>query len=226
MTDRNELQTLRTIAKRRARATRTPLHNSLDEVAAWCGHAHWNALTKAWDNGWRPSTEELEVLQVRRDPDDPLAGLGDADQGTITIAGVPCEIEISWFHALIAVTHQWCIYVDHAPSEPPKIEKYRSPNPLDDPAFLQEVLKVANAAGDRMREYVSSDWPRRSTKPDKDGRAEHPLFHDLSADWYCLHCDTRSTGAQMAENMWHCPHCNATPVDMHSEPWWDEPPQS
>ena len=36
-------------------------------------------------------------------------------------------------------------------------------------------MKVASAAADLEREATSSDWPRRSTKPDAEGRAMHPL---------------------------------------------------
>ena len=117
----------------------------------------------------------------------------------------------------------WAIHLGHAPSEPADIEKYTSPNPLDDKSFLSEVMKIANKAADRMREAIAQDWPRRSTKPDKDGYAVHPLFGGVSADWYCLHCDTRSTGADMANNMWHCPKCSAAPLDMHPNAWWKEP---
>ena len=31
-------------------------------------------------------------------------------------------------------------------------------------------MKVASAAADLEREATSSDWPRRSTKPDAEGR--------------------------------------------------------
>lgn len=34
-------------------------------------------------------------------------------------------------------------------------------------------------------------------QPNKDGRAEHPLFKDmLSAEWFCHRCDGKSTSAQ------------------------------
>jgi hypothetical protein len=115
------------------------------------------------------------------------------------------------------------IRLDHSPSEAPHIETYATPNPLDDESFRAEALRIGKAAADSVRESISIDWPRRSTKPDAKGRVEHPLFGGLSAEWFCLHCDHRSTGAEMAANMWHCPECNATPIDMHSSPWWKEP---
>ena len=76
----------------------------------------------------------------------------------------------------------WAIYLGHAPSEAPKIEKYTSPSPLDKEAFFAEVMKIAKKAADGVREAIAQDWPRRSTKPDKEGRAEHPLFGGVSAN--------------------------------------------
>ena len=59
MTDRDELHTLRTFAKRLARKHRIPHHNALDIIAMQYGHPHWNALMKAWDKGWCPAPHEL-----------------------------------------------------------------------------------------------------------------------------------------------------------------------
>ena len=38
-------------------------------------------------------------------------------------------------------------------------------------------------------------WPRRSTKPDADGQAQHPLSKGVASKWYCLHCDAESIRA-------------------------------
>src|SRR5690606_28469211 len=69
---------------------------------------------------------------------------------------------------------------------------------------------------------IASDWPRRATKPDGDGAVIHPLYGDRSADWYCLHCNGKVTGAQLADNLWHCPGCGASPIDIFSTPGWLE----
>jgi hypothetical protein len=222
MDDRDELQALRTFAKRLARASRIPHHQALDIVATQCGHPHWNALTGAWDKGWRPTTEQLAVLHKPHAADAPSRGveLVSASEGVVT--GEPYELEVGFDYALIG-GRGWAIYLGHAPSEAPKIEKYASPSPLDNDAFFAEVMKIAKKAADGVREAIAQDWPRRSTKPDKEGRAQHPLFGGDSAEWYCLHCDARSTGAEMAANMWHCPKCSATPLDMHAATWWKEP---
>jgi hypothetical protein len=54
-----------------------------------------------------------------------------------------------------------------------------TPNPLDDPAFFEEVMKIANAAADRVRESICQDWPRRSTKPDRGGRTASIVPRDF-----------------------------------------------
>lgn len=222
MTERNELHTLRTLAKHLARGKRIPHHQALDMVAAQCAHPHWHALSGAWDKGWRPTAEQLQAIaELRTDgASQELVDSHDAQRGTI--AGEPYELEIG-FDDVVVHGKSWCVHLGHAPSEAATIERYAKPNPLDDGAFFAEIMKMANAAADGVRESISHDWPRRSTKPDADGRAMHPLMKGSpSAEWYCLHCDGKSTGAQMASNMWHCPSCSASPLDMHATAWWKE----
>ncbi|KPD11077.1 hypothetical protein AN476_17480, partial [Phaeobacter sp. 11ANDIMAR09] len=76
----------------------------------------------------------------------------------------------------------------------------------------------------------ASDWPRRSTRPNTKGEVVHPLHGDRSAEWYCLHCEGKITGAQIADNLWHCPSCGASPLNIFTSPWWleesDEEPQA
>jgi len=220
MTDLNDL---RVIAKRIARAKRIPHHQALEIVAAGCDQPHWNALTKAWTDGWRPSVSQMDGLTEPRDLEATSRSVAAVEASSGIVSGVPYELEIGFDYAAVYVKGSWSVFMGHAPNEPATIEKYVTPNPLDDEAFLKEVMKVAHAAADRVREAISSDWPRRATKPDAEGRAAHPLFGHLSAEWHCLHCDVKSTGAQMAANMWHCPKCGATPIDMHPFAWWKEP---
>jgi hypothetical protein len=222
MTDRDELHTLRTSAKRLARALRLPHHQALDIVATRCEQSHWNALTAAWNNGWRPTAEQLEALRKPDAADTPSRGVSSVSASEGVIAGEPYHLDVGFDYVLIG-GRGWAIHLGHAPSKAAEIERYTSPNPLDNEAFLKEVMKVAQKAADRVREEIAQDWPRRSTKPDKDGCVVHPLLGGVSADWYCLHCDARSTGADMANNMWHCPNCSATPLDMHPNAWWKEP---
>ena len=222
MTIRNELDTLRTFAKRLARKHRIPHHSALDIIAMQYGHPHWNALMKAWDKGWCPAPHELIDINEPSVTESPIRGVGFVSTSQGVIAGEPYTLEVGFDDVLIG-GNGWAIYLGHAPSEGARIERYTKPNPLDDKAFFSEVMKIANKAADRVREAIAQDWPLRSTNPDQDGTVVHPLFGGVSDEWYCHHCDARSTGAEMAANMWHCPKCSATPLDMHPAAWWKEP---
>src|SRR5262245_59344132 len=173
MTDCNDLHVLKAIAKRRAHALRTAHSKALDAIAVELGHPHWNALTGAWERGWRPTDEQLEGLRDSHDPKVSPKGLGDVEKSIGEIEGEPYELEIGFDDVLIG-GRGWAVHVGHAPSENPKVEKYVTPNPLDNATFFSEVIKVANSAANRVREAISQDWPRRSTKPDRAGRTMHP----------------------------------------------------
>ena len=150
-------------------------------------------MTGTWEKGWHPTAEQLTLL--RKPPADgvPLRGVASFIASEGDIAGEPYELEVGFDDVLIG-GRGWAIYLGHAPSEAAKVEKYTSPNPLDNEAFFTEVMKIAKNAADGVREAIAQDWPRRSTKPDKNGCAVHPLFGGVSAEWYCIHCDARSTG--------------------------------
>ena len=223
MTDHNNLQDLKKAAKWLARAKRIPLHKALDTIATVCGQPHWNALTKEYDDGWRPSpAHENEIaLLVENDAEQQLPfGVQEVQKGEID--GHPYELIVDFDDVLIG-GNCWAIHLGHAPSEPPAIEKYAA-CAIDDPAVLEAALAIAHRAANQVRLRISSDWPRRSTKPDAEGRVMHPLWAggEPSSRWFCLHCDGQPTGTQMAENMWHCPNCNATPIDIFSSPFWKE----
>ncbi len=130
MTDRNQLHTLRTYAKHLARASRIPHHQALDIVATRCGHPHWNALTAAWAKGWRPTTGQLVLLRKPHATDAPLRGVGLVSASEGVIAGEPYELEVGFDDVLIG-GRGWAISLGHAPSEAAEIERYTSPNPLD-----------------------------------------------------------------------------------------------
>ena len=222
MTDQNKLHELKTAAKRLARSKRISHHQALDEIAQICGQPHWNKLTAAYKSGWRPSNEqEIELKHLVENGGERHITFDSGDVYHGKIDGHPYELRIGILEDVLMGGEGWCIHLGHAPSEPPTIEKYTR-CAIDDPALLSAALKIAHEAADRLRAWISSDWPRRSTKPDADGRVVHPLWSDRSASnqWYCLHCDGVLTGNQLAENMWHCPNCNATPIDISPEPFW------
>lgn len=220
MTSQDQLKHIRATAKRLARGKRILHHQALDIVATSCGYPHWSALVGAWDRGWRPTQDQLEGLNdLNKDIGlDRWIGSVEASRGTI--CGEPYQLE-SGFDYVLLHGSGWAIYLGHAPSEAPEIEQFAEPNPLDDEGFFGEALRIANAAADKVREAISRDWPRRSTQPDAKGRVVHPLFKGgVAAEWHCCHCERKSSGADMAANMWHCPKCNATPLDMHAVGWW------
>jgi hypothetical protein len=158
MTIRNELDTLRTFAKRFARKHRIPHHNALDIIAMQYGHAHWNALMKAWDNGWCPAPHVLIDINESGVTESPIRGVGFVSTSQGIIAGEPYTLEVGFDDVLIG-GNGWAIYLGHAPSVGAKIETYTKPSLLDDKVFFSEVMKIANKAADRVREAITQDWP-------------------------------------------------------------------
>ncbi|UWQ26663.1 hypothetical protein K3553_02605 [Leisingera aquaemixtae] len=117
----------------------------------------------------------------------------------------------------------WCILLGEAQFSQPMVEieaPHADTSPVRNGDFLDAALVIADEEAAKVRAGISSDWPRRSTKPDAEGAVRHPLYEKKSAEWYCLHCDGKITGAQLAENLWHCPGCGASPIDIFSEPAW------
>jgi hypothetical protein len=223
-----ELKALKTFAKRLARMRRIPHHDALDLIATELGQPHWNALTGAWEAGWRPSDAAIDALddiEEASDPvmDIPVLGIGNGVTEHGELDGHPYTLEID-FEVIMAQTSWWCIHIGHAPHDRPIVEAYNmtEANPIFDHAFRQKALAICLAAVERLRGRISADWPRRSTKPDADGNAQHPLTKGVSAQWHCLHCENEFSGTQMAENLWHCPICRATPIDIFSTPFWQE----
>lgn len=214
MTIRNELDILRSFAKRFARQHEVPHHNALDIIAMQYGHPHWTALMKAWDKGWCPAPYEFIDINESSTTESDVWGVGNVKTTKGEIAGEPYTLEVGFTDVLIG-GNGWGIHLGHAPSEPAGIETYTNPSPLDDKAFFSQVMKITMEAADGVRAAIAQDWPPGSTKPAQDGTVVHPLFGGVSALWFCMHCDTRSTGSEMAANMWHCPKCSATPVDIH-----------
>lgn len=226
MTLRNELQFLKISAKRIARARRIAHHEALDLIASQLGQPHWNGLVSTWENGWRPKLKAVEALATTEKSIDsdvmaiPILGIGCGVEKHGYIDGHPYSLEID-FEVLMG-GEGWAILLEHAPSEKPVIEIYdrRENNPILDPAFKSKALAICNAAIETLRARIAADWPRRSTKPDADGNVQHPLSKGVAPKWYCLHCDGSFTGSQMADNMWHCPKCSATPPDIFVTPFW------
>jgi hypothetical protein len=227
MTDRDELQSIKIIAKRVARTKRIPHHVALDLVAGELARTHWRALTVAWEKGWRPDPVQVAALRenVTADRWSVLASISAAhslnDEITGSIDGHPYSISLDF--EVLMQGRGWAILVGQAPSEAPQIERTDrriKKVPITNPEFVEKALAIANGAAEQLRARIAADWPRRSTKPDARGCARHPLSSNEASEWHCLHCDGAFTGAQMAKNMWHCPKCSATPIDIFAAPFW------
>lgn len=235
MTDTVEFRKLKTLAKLHARANRIALHDALDRIAGHIGFAHWNNLAAATKKGWTPDAEVLnkvEAFVASKHPalhfreTDPQAlqhrfGLMDqAEEGRI--GAYPYRLSAILGDVLIA-GEGWCIRIPEAPNTTPTVETagYKGINsPVHDPAFLQEALQIAKDRSTLARARISTDWPRRSTKPDEKGNVRHPLFGGESNEWFCLHCNGMVSGALLADNLWHCPGCGASPLDIFETPFW------
>lgn len=238
MTEKTNLHSLRHLAKQYARARRITQNQALNLVAGKLGLADWTKLVSANEKDWTPSSDQMagvEAFVAKAFPKaDFQAGnpdamarrsayLDNAEHGMI--GDHPYRLLVA-LHDIIMVGDGWSIKVPENPSSRPIVQTVAEDDgkfPVFDPVFLQKALDLMRVCADRVRGEISTDWPRRSTKPDHDGVVRHPLWGDESAVWYCLHCDGKITGSQIAQNLWHCPGCGASPLDIFKTAfWWED----
>ena len=218
MSSHDAMRDLRTVAKRFARAQQIGHAKALDHVAREIGHPHWNALRAASKKGWLPSQDDLDRAAALLESTAP----GDETEGVIDGHAYRIDVGLDDVHM---TGRGWHIHVPEAPMTPPTIEvtdRRDEANPIYDPAFVEKALAIANAKAQGVRSLIASDWLRRSTKPDARGRATHPLGGGTGDEWHCLHCDAARPARDLAANLWHCPACGATPIDVFRTPWWRE----
>jgi hypothetical protein len=237
MTETTKFNSLKHLAKRYARAKRITQNQALNLVAKKLGFADWTKLVSANKKDWRPSSEQMAGVEAfvanafpaadfQAGHPDAMARrsayLDDAEHGMI--GDHPYRLLVT-LHDVIMMGDGWSITVPENPGTRPIVQTVTEDDgkfPVFDPEFLQEALSLARDRADRVRGEISTDWPRRSTKLDHDGVVRHPLWGDESAVWYCLHCDGKITGAQIAQNLWHCPGCGASPLDIFNTAFWCE----
>ncbi|AKO98801.1 hypothetical protein MALG_03658 (plasmid) [Marinovum algicola DG 898] len=228
---------LKELSKRYARAQRVPLHKARDTVAERLGFTHWSDVTKANKAGWSPTPAQLSDIenllrdtlpcsQSGRPEDGPYIEasiLGeDAQHGTLD--GHEYRISVSLGDVHMYGTG-WHLHVPEAPNCVPRLviaEQIEHEASIHDAQFQRKALDIAAERAKQVRAGIALDWPRRSTKPDKDGLVRHPIGGSDSDKWYCLHCDSSMSGEQIAKSLWHCPNCDAAPIDIHENPWWVE----
>lgn len=236
MTSNNtSLQTIKTLSKRYARANRIPQHRALDLIAVELNFKHWNDLMGASKGKWQPGPIEIsivEALLTKTHPgfDMPHLGGEATEVRTQDIDGIDQgSIGDHRFQIMEALGdvylagEGWGIHISEAPHTPPRVEiseQNAAANPIHDEAFLQEALQIAQTRAAQIRAGIASDWPRRCTKPDAQGRVRHPLGLGLSNTWVCLHCNSEIDGQQIADSLWHCPSCKASPMDIFESTFW------
>lgn len=231
----HSLKKLKELSKRYARAQQVPLHKARDLVARQLGFLHWNDVTKEHRTGWLPTQAQLssiESLLINSLPGDeagrPKHGsyiqtsIFDNDVQHGKIDGHEYQISVSLGDVHLYGTG-WHLHVPEAPNKEPRLEiaaQIEQEAPVHEPQFQKQALCIALKRAEQVRAGIASDWPRRSTKPDKEGVVRHPISGAESNKWYCLHCDSSMTGIQIAKSLWHCPTCGASPLDIHENAWW------
>lgn len=235
MKQTNTLRKLKELSKHYARAREIPLHQARDFVAKELGLAHWNGLTKAYEAEWSPTQDQLEKVERLLNNSLPLAEDAGSDHPSYleasifnmgvqegTLNGHKYQITESLGDVRMYGTG-WNLHVPEAPKKAACLEiakQIEHDEPIYETDFQHQVLEVALTRSQQIRAGIASDWPRRSTKPDKDGRVRHPITKANSDIWYCYHCDASISGGQIAKNLWHCPSCNASPLDIHQTASW------
>lgn len=236
MTETIELRRLKLLARRYARANRVPQHQALDLVAIKLGFPSWTKTVTASKNSWRPDPDQLVSIKAFVEGALPTAVFRVGEPEAMTrqfsyleegehgrIGNHAYRLHVVLDDVIIA-GEGWSIRVPENPGAIPVVETYTDDTacPVHDPDFLREALNLARDKTSKVRAGISIDWPRRSTKPDLDGVVRHPLSGIESQVWFCLHCDGKITGVQIAENLWHCPGCGASPLDIFDTPFWSE----
>ncbi len=236
MTNKNEIDQLKLLAKRFAHATRSNHRDALDAIAAELSFPHWKALTVKAGQGWMPSEDDLaKVDDFVREYFPSLGGRPQfIEQSMSRPVGEPIKVgeidghayQVFEFSGDIRMEGEgWRVLIGEADFSQPVVEvetTHKETSPANDRGFVDKALEVAETQAVKARAGIASDWPRRSTKPNAKGEVVHPIHGDSAAEWFCLHCDGKMTGAQIAENLWHCPRCNASPLDIFTSPWWLE----
>lgn len=236
MTKTNEIKQLKHLAKRHAHANRLPKHEALDAIAQQLDFPHWVKLATKAQQGWIPGSDGLAKVEAFVNQSHLTVDEDGGSTESLVLRSYDAPIkqgavnghEFQIFESLGDIRMEgdgWRILIAEADFSRPIVEieeTRKDTSPANDRGFIDAAIAIASEAASKVRAGIASDWPRRSTKPDKEGTVVHPLFGDRSAEWYCLHCDGKIMGAQIAANLWHCPACGASPIDIFAAPFWLE----
>ena len=230
MTENYKLKTLKLLAKRYARATGQPQHVALDLVASRLDFPHWNALTGSAKGEWTPSEAQVAAIKafVERITSYEGTAFDHVFGGTDAITrgevrGHPYELK-----TMLGDVHMqgegWRIVLPENPLAAPLVEidiKHAQSSPMNDQVLLAEAIRIAKDLMQSVKARRFTDWRRRATKPDAEGKVRHPFLEmEESSLWYCLRCNAEVTGPQVARNHWHCPVCGASPINIFPEAFW------
>lgn len=83
------LDTIKTLAKKLARARCIKHIIALEITAQQLGYPHWNALTADYKRGWRPSSIQIESLNGLLDTVNPLRAKGSGAAGWGAFSRIP-----------------------------------------------------------------------------------------------------------------------------------------
>jgi hypothetical protein len=214
MTGRDYLRDLKRIAKHHAKSQCIVLSDAQNQVAERLGFAHWYALATAVGRGHQLTADHVAAAEATLTenaeafPDEGFAGPH------------PYRIDIV-LDDVVMSGRGWQILIEEAPLSKPQClvtdRPYKN-NPIHDPGFVAAALQIAEGKAKQVRSSIAKDWPRGSTKPGASGQALHPIFGVRSDTWHCFHCSQKASGSAMAENLWHCPSCGASPIDIFATP--------
>lgn len=234
MTSNDELRTLKRIAKSVAREMREKLATVQKRLAVELGYSHWPALVTASASERLATEEQLKKLQAWVAPnsieyaENLLAGaeiygpFGMVGNRKGQLDGQNFVLYSALADSIIA-GRGWAICVREAASAPPRIKSWDrrlKRNPMTDPVFVKKATDIAAVLATKTRAAIAKDWPRRSSLPDAQGYAIHPIGRMKSKEWHCLHCDGEFNSRQITTNMFHCPECHASPIDIFHFPFW------
>ena len=229
------LKVLKSVARKLARVRNIKHISALTMVAQSVGFPHWNALTVANKKGWRPSAEHVVTAQALIGTKSSARSMDADDELQMTHEPATGEIQGHAYRVSDTLDDTfvrgrgWEVVLPEAPLAPPQFlvtDRRFKANPIADPSFRNEALAIATRWRQGIHMRIASDWPARSTVPDSAGHAEHPLHRGVSDTWWCMHCDGSFTSRQITANLFHCPTCLASPLDIHTSPWWLEQEQA
>ncbi|MGX5845215.1 glyoxalase superfamily protein [Mesorhizobium sp. ArgA1] len=149
----DQLKELKTAARNIARARRIKHIGALEVIAQALGYSHWNALTNAEKNGWRPPAEDLATAEALVFAENPLISI-DTDPWR-AIGHDKFEGELLGHSYRVSTQSDdvrmwgrgWEVTLPEAPLAPARFrvtDRRLKANPIDDTNFRNAALEIAS----------------------------------------------------------------------------------